>query len=431
MTACSKPFLLSNTGSDRATAYIHGNKCVSRDGKTHVVWTDEIATTCGRTFDHRTGKWSEPVTLGCGSDNHNNPSLTMDAEGRLHLAYGPHGIWGIYPDKWPAGTFKYAISNKPNTLDGLQETIGGPYPFGYRGTYATLLNVPPGVDCIVYRGGEHPPSLVFQHRAEFGVWTHARCLMSQRLKPQYTHNGAIIAADRRGTIYVAGHFYGGDRPGGAVYSMGVAILRSGDLGETWSDLRGAPAATPIEYDARFAVPHGKPEFDPRMNGLVIDSRGTVWALTGCRGALDRSLLLSEWQGDRWRTVDVSAFLDPAWIPFVAILTIDTRDRLHIALTAVAADRRERGPDYNCFGDVSSEIFHMVSADGGRTFSCRQVSVTDPQRPNWLPSISLPGPFHPVEQPVILYTTGKVAKEAEVWCVLTDPDGAGGGGGRRA
>jgi len=86
MMTYSKPFLLSNTGSDHATAYLHGNKCVSRDGKTHVVWTDEIATTCGRTYDHRAGQWSETVTLGCGSDDHNNPSLTMDSDGRLHLA---------------------------------------------------------------------------------------------------------------------------------------------------------------------------------------------------------------------------------------------------------------------------------------------------------------------------------------------------------
>ena len=96
------PHLLSTTGSNRATAYIMGNKVVTLAGKTHVVWTDAIAQTCGRTFDHATGQWGATVRIGEGVDNHNTPALTVDREGRLHIAYGPHGAWAEPRWDWPA-----------------------------------------------------------------------------------------------------------------------------------------------------------------------------------------------------------------------------------------------------------------------------------------------------------------------------------------
>ena len=90
----SEPFRLSASGSTRATAYNWSNKVVTRDGKTHVVWLDAVSTVCGRSYDHASGEWSDTVQIDTGADNHCNPSLTMDAEGRLRLCYGPHGWSG-------------------------------------------------------------------------------------------------------------------------------------------------------------------------------------------------------------------------------------------------------------------------------------------------------------------------------------------------
>ncbi|MBI3986565.1 MAG: hypothetical protein HY343_06580, partial [Lentisphaerae bacterium] len=75
---------------------------------------------------------------------------------------------------------------------------------------------------------------------------------------------------------------------------------------------------------------------------------------------------------------------------------------------------------------------LWSGDRGKSFECNQISVTDPQFPSWLPTISRPGPFHPVEKPVILYThdvsyglPGEACKSppfAEVYCVMIEEIG---------
>jgi len=70
----------------------------------------------------------------------------------------------------------------------------------------------------------------------------------------------------------------------------------------------------------------------------------------------------------------------------------------------------------------------VSRGRGATFECSQVSPTDGSTANWLPSISLAGPLHPVEKPVILYTRGDKGEgcspvtETEVYCVVVEDPG---------
>ena len=105
----SDPFCLSTTGSTRATAYNWSNKCVTRDGRTYVVWLDAVATICGREYDHRSGAWGQTVAIDTGADNHANPSLTMDAAGVLRLTYGPHGWSG----EWNQGRVRWRQADRP------------------------------------------------------------------------------------------------------------------------------------------------------------------------------------------------------------------------------------------------------------------------------------------------------------------------------
>ncbi len=44
-------FLLSSSGSTRATAYGFSNKRATLDGRTQVVWLDAVAQVCGRRLD--------------------------------------------------------------------------------------------------------------------------------------------------------------------------------------------------------------------------------------------------------------------------------------------------------------------------------------------------------------------------------------------
>jgi hypothetical protein len=84
--------LISSLGSERATSG-NGNKIVTVDGKTHIVWQD--ATKEGyfariRTLDHKTGQWSPTYTLGRGRDNHARPTIAVDGKDHLHVIIGGH-----------------------------------------------------------------------------------------------------------------------------------------------------------------------------------------------------------------------------------------------------------------------------------------------------------------------------------------------------
>lgn len=409
MSQLSRPFLLSSQGSDRATAYGFSNKSVTIAGKTHVVWTDAPAQTRGRTFDHATRQWGPTIPIGDGADNHNHPTLTVDAAQRLHLAFGPHGMWGIYPDRWPSGTFKHCTANEPNSLDTIGQSA---LIVGYNATYGYLLHTYSGIDCLVYRGGEKPHPLMFQRQRPGKGWESARPLMAQDIDPGYTHVGPVITSDHRGTLYVAGHFYSEQRG----YSLGVAVLKSVDDGRTWTDLSGAAVETPILYESRFAVPHPPIEHNPYNWGVTCDSRGRLWILAGKQGSNGRYLPLSRWTGKGWETVDVGRFLPADRVPTDGSMTIDTADRIHVVIAAsTAASSRT-------WHDPSTEVFYLASTDEGRQFSCQQISATDPAAPSWLPTISRPGPFHPVQTPVILFTHGPFSAEkvdTEVWAVLVE------------
>ena len=57
-----------------------------------------------------------------------------------------------------------------------------------------VVNAASGEDCLVYRGGEHPPALMFQRRTSHHGWTNARPLFCQRIRPGYTYYCGQVAA---------------------------------------------------------------------------------------------------------------------------------------------------------------------------------------------------------------------------------------------
>jgi hypothetical protein len=94
----SEPYLLSKQGSDRATAYDFANKAVTRNGKTHVVWTDAVALTRGRTFDHAAGEWG---AMDAHDRRQNDRALIT--RGRLlsvHTTHAGQPFWIITDPGW-------------------------------------------------------------------------------------------------------------------------------------------------------------------------------------------------------------------------------------------------------------------------------------------------------------------------------------------
>lgn len=408
------PFLLSSLGSDRASAYTMGNKIVTLGDRTHVTWTDAIALTRGRTFDHSTRAWGPTLAIGEGCDNHNNPCLVADKRGHLRIAYGPHGRYGNYPDGFPNACYKYAIAPAPNTFEGLDKShVAAGEAFGYHASYASMTHAPQGLDCIVYRGGEHPPSLFFQRQQERGGWTKAIELADQLVPPGYTHYGPMITCDALGTLYVAFHFYARVRG----YSQGCAVLRSTDLGKTWTDLYCQRADLPILANPRFAPPHSDPIHDPRIAGIACDSRHRLWVMTASYGVTDSRVLLSCFDDNRWNTTDLSQFLPREKLATLGTFTIDHKDRIHAVIDAGHASLAATGGGGKWWGDASLEVFHLFSADG-KNYTCTQVSDGDAANANWLSNLTKPGPFHPVTRPVILWTKGKTNVNPAEGCMTT-------------
>lgn len=415
MIRYSEPHLLSDKGSDRATAYIHNNKIVTIAGRTHVVWTDTVAVTRGRTYDHESKTWSSLYTIGEGCDNHNDPSLTADREGRLRLAYGPHGLRDHEhrTSDWPAGKFKFVAASEPNSLACLDASVV-PTPrhdsFGYAATYGCLVHTTDDDDAIVYRGGESPWSVMFQKGWPEGGWTNAMPLFRQAIAPQYTHYGAQLVCAPDCTLFAAAHFYAGD----AGASAGVAVLASRDGGLKWTDLRGRRVAVPAVLTRRITVPHPPRRYDPRLGGLALAPDNRLWALThaGKAGACDT--LLSQWDGQTWVTRNLAPFLPEGRGCSGAALAIDTAGRIHVL--AAAVNLRECKREVNMFAHPSLRLFHLCSRDNGASFDCRAVS---PDRPTWHPSLSKTGPFHQVEKPVFLMTCGLNQTETEVYCVFIE------------
>jgi len=422
----TEPFCLSETGSTRATAYNWGNKILTIDGKTHVVWLDAPATICGRTYDQATKQWGETVRIADGCDNHACPCITADAEGHIRLTFGPHGWNG----EWNEGRVKWKRSERAGSLD-VWEPDGEGYRtswnnFGYNATAASIVHTPAGLDAVVCRGGEHPPQTVFHLQRSIGGWTSAKPLFSQDVEPQYTHNYGHIACAADGTLYAACHFYNiggssnqpvtGDRS--RMRSYGAAVLKSTDLGKTWCSLRGDAVDLPTTYNHRIAVP--PLDRNIYINSIALDSAGALWALTLNPGVEDDGVWLSRWAGQEWETRRLETHVAQGQRSAVeSMMTIDARDRLHILLTTV--DTVEVGEGTH-WGHPSSEVLYLRSQDGAKTFESAELSPADPDTANWLPSISRSGPYHPVETPTILYTHGvpgaglRPATETEVWCL---------------
>ena len=425
MVRFSEPFLLSTGGSTRATSYNWGNKAITLDGKTHVVWLDAVATVCGRTYDHQRGAWGETVRIDEACDNHACPCITADAEGHVRLSYGPHGWSG----GWNEGRVKWRRSARPNcieTLEAPEQGPGSPWgSFGYNATAASIVHTPAGLDAAVCRGGEYPPQTMFHRQREEGGWTSARPLFHQRIAPQYTHHYGHIACAGDGTLYAACHFYNvggsdnnpvtGERA--KMGSCGAAVLKSNDLGATWRDLRGQEADLPAAYSHRIAIP----PFDRNIyiNTITLDSTDRLWALTLNPGMQEEGVWLSCWTEGAWQTLRLEKYIPAGRMAVESMLSIDARDRLHLVLTTV--DIEAVGADSH-WGHPSSEVLYLQSGDGGVTFAATELSPPDPETANWLPSIARGGPYHPVESPPILYTHGEPGSglrpdtRTEVWCV---------------
>ena len=389
----SKPFLLSECGATRASAYHMSNKSIRIGDTTFVTWLDAVSGIRVRSYDHQGGSWSDTVGLDEGCDNHANPSLAVTPEGKLRVAYGPHGFWG---DRsmlaWNHGRFRMQETVEPADITRWI-TVS---EVGYGATYACLVTDSQGRDHLVYRGGPHPPGCFYERRLTNGGWDLMTKLSVQRIPPGYTFVGANLVIGPGDVAYCGFQYYSmlNDR------STGVCVLKSEDAGETWTGMDGRPAPLPLEFSQDFAPPHAG--HNPYLGSLAVDLEGNLVALTMDRSQSGGGSFLSVWRDGRWDAARLDPFMPEGQRIYIGNVTVDAQGRVLVVVDTLP----EKGVDAKDeWGNPLKEICLLVSRDGGRTFEPAQVSDTCKGTANWLPNITRTGPNHDLRSPLIIYTQG--------------------------
>lgn len=365
--------LLSKTGSERATSGA-GNKIIVRDGKTHVVWQSiengkYVAQV--RSLDHKTGKLTEPFTLGVGRDNHARPNIIADHEGYLHVVIAGHH-----------SGLQYRRSEKPNDATAWTKTerLG-------TSTYPVLECAPDGTMYMFARHDADWGGAVFYVKEPDGKWESRGLIVKKDKKKWSGYAGyqCAMVADAKGTLHAVFDFYEGK---GVMSDRGqhvaVCYMASDDRGKTWRKADGSEVKLPARPDTMDALSQdiGKrhepmpPPLLLSQGNIVVDSDNQphivyISHLTKPGQVIHATL---DARG-KWRQQEVKAFRRPFTrvrpVQCRGALTIDDNDALHVLLRLVPVDRRwktgkpSRGMK---FTDKEQALVWLTSRDGGRRFT---------------------------------------------------------------
>ncbi len=228
---------ISEIGSERATGG-SGNKIVTYDGKTHVVWQDisrEGYLNRVRSYCHRTDEWSETVTLNSGVDNHARPVITIDYDSTLHVVLSGHGT--------PVTSRSSVRPNDSSEWTPEEPAGSGTYPIIVCDWDNTLFLTmrparPIGADLFIKPPGQ--------------PW-HRQARLLQRTEKHlggYAAYPGYIGLGLDGTLHYLGSFYEGlGRTDRRALHQAVCYMRSVDRGVTWQRADGTPVSVPATPEA--------------------------------------------------------------------------------------------------------------------------------------------------------------------------------------
>ena len=272
--------LISHTGSERATGG-NGNKIVTFDGVTHVVWQD--VSRRGylnqiRSYHHDSATWTDTQTLNIGVDNHARPVITVDHSGYLHIVFSGHG-----------SPVTYRRSTRPNDANEWTETetVGS-------GTYPIIICAEDDTLYLTVRAGDansvdlyrKPPNGTWQKRAEL-------ITRAQEYRGGYAafHNRICLGPDDM-LHFICTFYEGTGRMENRGLHQAVCYMRSPDCGITWETSDATPVSIPARPEQMDIIAQSTekrhepmPQPDVSGNGLIVSSDGTVHIL--CLSHRDR------------------------------------------------------------------------------------------------------------------------------------------------
>lgn len=371
--------LLSRIGGERASQG-PGNKIVTFQGKTHVVWQDsyqERYFARVRTYDHETQTWLKGEVLMEGVDEHSRPTLAVAPDGILHCIMGGHNT-----------PLQYRHSIWPNDSSEWTPTVS----FG-AGTYPVLLAGSDGALLMAARSANHSGMELWE-RPPGGLWALTSSLVERDDRfSNYSafHNGFAWGPDQKTLHHSTGLFLSHDPgPGEEVRDVagiyqGIGYLFSPDGGQTWQRRDGHPVtlpATPRTLDLLIEAEGKYPKAGITHGGIAVNSGDTPFvAFTRHNPNPGEVLLYTLDESRQWMPLPgLQEAVQNTW-PGFGLLSVRismTEDDLLCAVGTLIPLEHEKAnwnpgihglPTYwlRAFQDLHRTVW-LESSDGGQSFT---------------------------------------------------------------
>lgn len=413
----STPFILSTSGSGRATAYTESNKIISYQGKTHVAWLDspdEGFRVKMRTLDQASGEWSDEIIIGEAIDNHGGPALTVDHEGHLHIVYFSHH----HP-------FRYHRSVRPN-----DSSEWGPMEqFGTDLTYPTLLCAKDGTLILSARRShdDKPWELEVWKKAPGAEWARHSTILRSDMMNYSQYAASMVWGHDHKSLYLGFRIYQHPDTDNMVSYTSVGFMMSPDEGETWTKHDGTPIELPAKEAAVDMIMRSQ-----SAEGRVIET-GAIGVnpdgvpFIGYNVRMDHSseaYLATPNSEGGWKHLHMNRFLPKEQRDESLTMAGGIAFKGNVQPVIVCpVVNLEDGKQY--WGHPTTKLVRFESEDGGATFTGKLIGGAAPGHPQWMPSLERPNGFNDVpEHPGMIYTDGDcgsgcddILKNNVLWTVL--------------
>lgn len=359
---------LSETGSDRASAYITSNKIVRHGGRIYVGWLEaprgpgELVPVCLAVIDQKTGEVLAKHVLGMAYDNHCGPALAMGRDGRLHFMVGAHHNPLLY--RW---------SDDPLNL----ESWSAPVALGPFATYPSLIVDHEGTLHLLHRHMDQRWQLWYRRKPKDELWSPWVVLAEGPL-PGYNHFYQSIVNGPNGSLHVLFQFGYTDTGSSAdVKVRSVVYLQSSDAGKSWEHA-GQSLNSPLLVDNVSPILH-YPQGGIRISNLVVDQKNRPWFFVNFAEAPFAALY--RYADKQWTRIEVPELLKV--VSFEggreSSLSLDSSGRMHLATATMPEGS-------STWYDVRHEVYRAIFSEEGDLQSVNQVSPSDSGAANWLPAL---------------------------------------------
>lgn len=169
----------ADNGYGNAVAVVQHPAGIYHDGITYVCYQGPKEDPYVASYNHETKEWKGPFKAGISEmgkdstrkkkiDNHGKPSILIDDEGYIHIAFGGHGGMKKHGENllgnYHYGKNLHAVSKKPLDISNW-EILDNIPPFG---TYNQWVKMDNGDIYLFYRHGAHRSDWVYQKSADQG-----------------------------------------------------------------------------------------------------------------------------------------------------------------------------------------------------------------------------------------------------------------------